>query len=178
MPNDKPKMYGKPKMDHGPKMYDKPKSAGLKALAAKNKNLTYTGPAMSGGGPKKVGSQERYNDSPFNYKAQVMMADMPMMYGAGKPKSTDPKDGVTVTGNDKRKSAEEARKERLAKRKEELERIKEKREIAKANRIEELKFKLEERKAKAAAKRQRMQLKRDRLTGRVDSNAEDTSTNY
>lgn len=74
--------YGKPKM------YGKPKSAGLKALAAKNKNLEYVGPKMSGGGPKKVGSQERYNDSPFNYKAQVMMADMPMMYGAGKPKST------------------------------------------------------------------------------------------
>ena len=160
--------------------YGKPKSAGLKALAAKNKNLTYTGPAMSGGGPKKVGSQERYNDSPFNYKAQVMMADMPMMYGAGKPKNTDPdsKDGVTVTGDDKRKSAEQARQERLAKRKEELERIKEKREIAKANKIEELKFKLEERKARAAAKRQRSQTKKDKLTGRVDKNAEDTSTNY
>ena len=95
MPNDKPKMYGKPKMDHGPKMYGKPKSAGLKALAAKNKNLTYTGPAMSGGGPKKVGSQERYNDSPFNYKAQVMMADMPMMYGAGKPKDASGDEDLT-----------------------------------------------------------------------------------
>jgi len=166
--------YGKPKM------YGKPKSAGLKALAAKNKNLTYTGPAMSGGGPKKVGSQERYNDSPFNYKAQVMMADMPMMYGAGKPKNTDPdsKDGVTVTGDDKRKSAEQARKERMDAAKKKREDAAMKKKIAKANKIEELKFKLEERKARAAAKRQRLQTKKDKLTGRVDPNAEDTSTNY
>lgn len=75
--------YGKPKM------YGKPKSAGLKVLAAKNKNLEYVGPKMSGGGPQEIGAQERYSEGPFNYKAQAMMAKMPMMYGAGKPKSTD-----------------------------------------------------------------------------------------
>jgi len=175
-----PKMHGKPKMDHGPKMHGKPKSAGLKALAAKNKNLEYVGPKMSGGGPKKVGSQERYNDSPFNYKAQVMMADMPMMYGAGKPNSAvDPtKEGVTVTGTDKRKSAAEARAKRAAEAREKKERELEKRRIEVANRVEERKFKQEEEKAKRAAERQRKQVKFDKLRGRTRQDAPDTSTNY
>ena len=94
-------------------------------------------------------------------------------------KEEDPnKEGVTVSGKDKRKSAEQARKERMDKAKKEREDAAMKKKIAKANKIEEIKFKQEEKKAAYAAKMQRAKTKKDKLTGRVDKNAEDTSTKY
>lgn len=94
-------------------------------------------------------------------------------------KKEDPnKEGVTVSGEDKRKSAEQARKERMDAAKKKIEDAMMKKKIAKANKIEELKFKQEEKKAAYAAKRQRAKTKKDKLTGRVDKSAEDTSTNY
>jgi len=91
---------------------------------------------------------------------------------------TDPKDGVVVTGTDKTKSAEQARKERIDAAKKKREDAAMKKKIAKANKIEEIKFKQEEKKAAYAAKTQRAKTKKDKLTGRVDASAEDTSTNY
>lgn len=91
---------------------------------------------------------------------------------------TDSKDGVVVTGEDKSKSAEQARLERVAQREKELEDAKMKKDIARANKIEELKFKREEARAAAAARKQRAEQKKKKAQGRISSDAEDTSTNY
>ena len=91
---------------------------------------------------------------------------------------TDSKDGVVVIGEDKSKSASEARAERLAERKQELEDAKMKKQIAKANKREELKFKQEEARAAAAAEAQRRQQKLKEKQGRITQGSEDTSTNY
>ena len=56
-----------------------PKSAGLKALAAKNPELKYVGPSKY---VMNMGAQERFNDSPFNLKAQQLMNYAPANKGA------------------------------------------------------------------------------------------------
>lgn len=91
---------------------------------------------------------------------------------------TDSKDGVVVIGEDKSKSASEARAERLAERKQELEDAKMKKQIELANKREEFKFKLEEKKAAEAAERQRAQQKLKEKQSRIPQGSEDTSTNY
>lgn len=98
-----PKMGHKPKMAHG----NKPKSAGLKALAAKNPELEYVGKAKMMDVRAKMAMPKMVDEKNFPKMAQDMAGalvpkmdhakmykptkyhDGPMMYG--KPKITDPK---------------------------------------------------------------------------------------
>ena len=103
------KMKDKPKMGHKPKMAhrDKPKSAGLKALAAKNPELEYVGKAKMMDVRAKMAMPKMVDGKNFPKMAQDMAGalipkmdhakmykptkyhDGPMMYG--KPKMEDPK---------------------------------------------------------------------------------------
>ena len=85
--------YGEPHMSH-PDMYEPkdghspedghtmPASAGLKKLAEANPDkLKYIGPEVSGGGPKMVGSKEKYTSGNFAENHHMKMMGSPLYYG-------------------------------------------------------------------------------------------------
>ena len=94
--NKMPKMGHEPKMGHKPKMAhgDKPKSAGLKALAAKNPELEYVGPSMVDKIRPKMAHSKMNDDKNFPKMAQDMAkALIPKMDHAKMYKPTKYHDG-------------------------------------------------------------------------------------
>jgi len=95
---DKPKMEYKPKMAYG----DKPKSAGLKALAAKNPELEYVGKAKMMDVRAKMAMPKMVDGKNFPKMAQDMASALvPKMDYAKMYKTTKYHDGPKMYGKPK-----------------------------------------------------------------------------